>query len=172
MTLSSRRPTAEHASTGRSIYPLAAVVLVAVGIVVALALPKYTCRWGSLEEVRIDEEPTGEVLCSQSDLGYRPRSWLPTKVAVGVGGLVAAAALVLAARRRWFTASALVVLFAAGTFAWFLPNGFSQPMRNGQAVCCGRGVDRSAVRASVAVSGLVVASMLAATELVRHRRTT
>lgn len=42
-------------------------------------------------------------------------------------------------------------------------------MRNGQAVYCGRDVDRSAIRASVALSGLVVAAMLVATDLVRHR---
>jgi hypothetical protein len=81
-----------------------------------------------------------------------------------------AAALVLATHRRWLTAPALVVLFVAGTLGWFLPNGFSQQMRNCQEVCCGRDVDRSAVRASVAVSGLVVAAMLVATDLVRHRR--
>jgi hypothetical protein len=147
-----------------------AVALVALGIIVALALPKYTCRWGSVEEIRINGEATGEVLCSQSDLGYRPRSWLPTKVAVAVGGLVAAAALILAANRRLLAASALVVLFAAATLGWFLPNGFRQPVRNGQAVCCGRAVDRSVIRASVAVSGLIIATTLVATDLVRHRR--
>lgn len=147
-----------------------AVALVVLGIVVAVALAKYTCQWGDLEEIRIEGEATGEILCSQSDLGYQPRSWLPTKVAVAVGGLVAATTLVLAAHRRWLAAAALVVLFAAATLGWFLPNGFRQPVRNGQAVCCGRAVDRSAVRASVAVSGFMIASTLVATDLVRHRR--
>lgn len=162
---------ADHASNRRRIRVWApAVALVVLGIVVALALPKYTCRWGDLEEIRINAEATGEVLCSQSDLGYQPRSWLPTKAAIGVGGGVAAGALVLAAHRRWLAPSALVVLFAAATLGWFLPNGFRQPVRNGQAVCCGRTVDRTAVRASLAISGVAVAVTLAATDLVRHRR--
>jgi energy-coupling factor transporter ATP-binding protein EcfA2 len=58
----------------------------------------------------------------------------------------------------------------AWTLGWFLPNGFRQPMRNGQATCCGRDADRGAVRASVAVSGLVIATTLVATDLVRHGR--
>ncbi|MGH2591423.1 MAG: hypothetical protein ACRDGW_11595 [Actinomycetota bacterium] len=148
------------------------MALVVAGIVVALALPKYTCRAGGLEEIRIDGDPTGEVECSQSDLGYQPRSWLPTKVAVGTGGLVAAGGLALGAQRRWLAASALVVLFAAGTLGWFLPNGSGQPMRGGQPVCCGRVVDRSAIRASVAVSGFVIAATLVAADVVRHRRRT
>lgn len=143
--------------------------LIVAGVVVALLLPKYTCEWGNLEEIRINGEPT-EVLCIQSDLGYRPRSWLPTKVAVAFAGLAAAGALLLASRRRWLPALALGLLFAAATIGWFLPNGFRQPVRNGQPVCCGRTVDRSAVRASIATAGLVTATALVATDLIRRRR--
>ena len=80
------------------------VVLAGIGI--ALILPMYTCAWGDLEEIRTSAQGS-ELICIQSDLGYRPRSWLPTKIAVAVGGAVLAAATVLAARGRAAAASAL-----------------------------------------------------------------
>lgn len=74
--------------------------LVLAGVILAFALPEHTFQWGTLSEVRIEGEPTGEVVCSASDLGYRPRSWLPTKIAIASAGLVAASVVVLAVWRR------------------------------------------------------------------------
>jgi hypothetical protein len=147
-----------------------AVAVAVTGIVVALALPMHTCAWGHLEELSGPGIPEGELICIRSDLGYQPSSWLPTKIAVATGGIVAGVALVLASRRHGLAAAALVVLFAAVTVAWFLPNGFDQPLRGGRPVCCGREVDRHDVRVGLVASGVMAAVVLLAMDAIRRTR--
>ena len=93
-----------------------AAAIAVMGAVVAIALPIYTCRTGSLEFYG------GGPTCIVSDLGYRPHSWLPTKITVACAGIVTALA-VLVWRRRRLAAIGLVVTFTVLATAWFLLYG-------------------------------------------------
>jgi len=136
-------------------------------------LPMYTCEWGRLEQIQIVGDPDIEITCIASDLGYRPSSWLPTKISFATGGAVLAVGILLAARKHVLATLALIVLFAAVTAAWFLPNGLRQPTRAGEPVCCAREIDRHRVRMWVIGAGIVVGLGLAATDLAwSHRRHT
>ena len=154
----------------RKVVPSLTGASMVAGVAISLALPMYTCEWGRIEEIQAVGDPEIEITCLQSDLGYRPSSWLPTKIAVAAGGGVLAIAILLVARRRVLAACALLVLFVAITSAWFLPNGFEQPIRAGQPVCCGREVDRHDVRVGVVSLGTVAAIALLATDLSRTYR--
>lgn len=146
---------------------LAGGVLVA-GIAISLLLPMYTCEWGHLQEIRATGARDAELICIQSDLGYRPQSWLPTKIAVASGAAVLAVAILLIRRNHFFAALALVMLFAAITAAWFLPDGFRPPVRGEVGVP--HVVDRHEVRAALVATGVVVALGLAVADVFRTRR--
>lgn len=103
------------------------------------------------------------------DTGYRPRSWLPTKVVVAVGGVVAGLAILLWRRRR-LIAIGLLIAFAGLVTAWFIPDGFEQTMRNGHPVCCGRQISQGLLRAGVAAAGAGVGVLLVLQGLLRARR--
>ena len=138
------------------------------GIAISLLLPMYTCEWGHLEEIRATGAGDAELICIQSDLGYRPQSWLPTKIAVASGAAASAAAILLAKRGHVLAATALIVLFAVITVAWFLPNGFRPPVRGEVGVP--HVVDRHEVRTALVAAGVVVALGLAFADVVRTRR--
>ena len=130
--------------------PVLAVAVAATSLIVALALPMYTCKGGYRFE--IDRGAGGGPTCWVSDVGYRPHSWVPTKIAVAAGGVVAAF-VVLLWRRRRMAAIGIAIAFAAMTTAWFIPDGFEQTFRNGHPVCCGHFIDRGALRVFVGVAG-------------------
>jgi hypothetical protein len=105
--------------TRRSVLvPLVAGTALVLGILVAIALPMYTC----MDPYEFEEfpGPGGGPTCAVSDTGYTPQSWLPTKVTIGVGGLVAALAVVLWSLRRRIWAVALVGVYGVLAIAWFL----------------------------------------------------
>lgn len=152
--------------------PRPAVLVLALSValasvIVALVLPMYTCKAGYAFENQ--RGPGGGPTCRVSDLGYRPRSWLPTKVAVAAGGVVTALAILLWRRRR-MVAFGIMIAFAAITVAWFIPDGFEQTFRNGHPACCGRVIDRTVLRVVVGLAGtaaalaLVVAGFLRTSE--------
>ena len=151
----------------RLIIPGLAAAVAATGVVAALALPTYTCRDGYQFENQ--EGAGGGPTCFVSDVGYRPRSWRPTKVAVAAGGVVFGLAILLWRRRR-LVAIGLLIAFAALVTAWFIPDGFEQTMRNGRPVCCGREIGRGSLRAAVATAGAGLGALLAFLGLLRPRR--
>ena len=135
-------------------------------VVVGLALPTYTCPHGyGLDTYRGESGPT----CSISDVGYRPRSWWPTKIAVAAGGVVAGLAIMLWRRRR-LVAIGLIVAFVALAVVWFIPDGYEQTVRDGQPVCCGREIGREWLRTGVVAIGAGVGVSLALLGLLRKRR--
>lgn len=143
------------------------MAVAAAGVTIALMLPTYTCRDGYRFENL--PEPGGGPTCLVSDVGYRPRSWVPTKVAVAASGVVAGVAILLWRRRR-LVAIGLLVAFAALVTAWFIPDGFEQAMRSGRPVCCGREIGRGPLRAGVAAAGVCLGLSLALRGLLRARR--
>lgn len=146
--------------------PVTAAIVGVASVVVALALPMYTCRAGNrFENIH---GPGGGPTCLMSDVGYRPHSWLPTKVAVAVGGLVTAAAILLWRRRR-LVALGILVAFAAMTAAWFIPDGFEQTYRSGRPICCGHVIDRGWLRTLVGIAGSAGALLLVVSGVVRGR---
>ena len=86
------------------------------------------------------------------DTGYRPRSWLPIKITVAIGGAVVAVVIVLWRRRR-LVAIGMFIAFAALATAWFIPDGYVQTMREGRPVCCGMVIERGWLRTAVALIG-------------------
>jgi hypothetical protein len=140
-----------------------AAAIAVVGAVVALALPMYTCRTGSLEFY--SSEPT----CIVSDVGYLPHSWLPTRITVAVAGFVIAVAILL--WRRWPLVSiGIVIAFAAIAAPWFIDDGYEQTMRNGRPVCCGRQISREWLRTGIVVVGSLAGAVLAGIGFVRGQR--
>jgi hypothetical protein len=97
---------------------LLAVAVAAVAVAIAIALPMYTCM--EPYEYEFIPGPGAGDTCIISDMGYQPRSWLPTKITIGAAGIVAAFAIVLWSRRRRTQAIGLVVAFVAVAIAWFV----------------------------------------------------
>lgn len=125
-----------------------AAILVLTGAIVALLLPTYTCPPPyKLVRLQLADPSSEEAVCSRSDIGYAPRSWNPTKIAVAAGGVALGIAILLGARRK-LTSLAAVLVYAALTIGWFLPNGYVQPTRSGVSVCRQREIDQSAWRAA------------------------
>lgn len=150
----------------RPLIPWIAAAVAATGVVVAFALPTYTCRDGyRFENLR---GAGGGPSCSFSDVGYRPRSWLPTKVAVAAGSIVAGFAMLLWRRRR-LAAVGLLIAFAALVTAWFIPDGFEQTIRDGRPVCCGRAIGRGSLRLAVATVGAGLGGSVALLGFLRRR---
>jgi hypothetical protein len=107
---------------------VAAVAIAVMGAVVAIVLPMYTCRTGNLEFYG------GEPTCIASDLGYRPDSWLPTKITVAVAGLVTALAILV--WRRWPQVS-IGIAFAAQQRHGSSRTGTSRPCSTGTQSAAG-----------------------------------
>jgi hypothetical protein len=143
------------------------MAVAAGGFVVALSLPMYTCRSG-YRFVDHSGAPGGEPSCMVSDVGYRPTSWLPIKITVAVGGVVAAIAILLW-RHRGLVAIGLLIAFAALAIPWFITDGYEQTMRGGRPVCCGRVIDREWLRTSVALVGASLGASLMLAGLLRPR---
>jgi hypothetical protein len=104
----------------RQHYLVAAVAagLIAAGILIALLLPMYTCLDPyEFEDIR---GPGAGPTCIVSDMGYTPRSWLPTKITTSAAGVAAAAFIVLWTRRRRLAATSVVVVFMVIAALWFL----------------------------------------------------
>lgn len=139
-----------------------------MAIAVALLLPMYTCKGSN--EFEEWPGPGGGPTCAVSDIGYRPRSWLPTKITIAAAGIVAAIAVVLWARRRQLVAIGLVVVFAAVAVPWFIQDGWEPTIRNGQPVCCGHEIDRGPLRAGIVVVGVAAGVGLAVAGVLRSRR--
>ncbi len=156
----------------RWLVPGVAALVMGTGIVVALALPTYTCSKG--HRFYDLHGPGGGPICLRSDLGYRPRSWWPTKIVVAAGGVVAGMATLLWRRRR-LAAVGLIVVFAGLAVVWFIPDGYEEAMRNGRAVCCGREIDRAWLRTTVAAfgtgagAGLILLALLRAASHGTHK---
>lgn len=87
------------------------------GVAVALLLPMYTCSEGYRF---LETGPGGGPTCLVFDMGYRPTSWLPTKLIVAGAGLVAATAILLWAKGQRWIASGLVVAFAGVAALWLV----------------------------------------------------
>lgn len=104
----------------RLVIPLVAVVLVLGAFVVSLALPMYSCA--EPYEYEYIEGPGAGPVCIIYDMGYRPRSWLPTKITVAGAGVMAALAVLLWRRRR-SAAVGLLVGFAVLAAGWFVLYG-------------------------------------------------
>lgn len=98
------------------VYGVAGAVVV-VSLAVALLLPTYTCE--EPYEFEHIEGPGAGPICIVSDTGYRPRNWLPTKIAVAGTGIVTAVALVLWNRTRRIEMFGLVVIFIALAIGWY-----------------------------------------------------
>lgn len=103
------------------------------------------------------------------DTGYRPHNRLPIKIAVAIGGAVIAVAILLWPRRR-FVAIGLVIVFAAITTAWFIPDGYIQTMRDGHPVCCGEVIDRGWLRTVVVVVGAGLGALVVLRSLLHRTR--
>jgi hypothetical protein len=105
----------------RVLVPVVAASVVALAVGSAIALPMYTC----MDPYEFEElpGPGGGPTCSVSDTGYRPRSWLPTKITIAGAGIVSAIAIVLWARRRRFVAIGLIVAFVGLAALWFVRTG-------------------------------------------------
>ncbi len=154
------------ASRTRVIVGWLAAALLVGGIAIALLLPMFTCEWGRLEAFQVAGRT--EITCIQSDLGYRPSSWLPTKIAVATGGLVAGAVLLFALRGHPHLAAGLVSVYACVTLAWFLPNGSRPPRANEPGVP--HVVDRHEGRVTLVAAGTVVAVGLVVVDVIKTRR--
>lgn len=152
----------------RLLVPLIGAFLVAGGVFIALVLPMYTC----MDPYEFEEfpGPGGGPTCSFTDTGYRPTSWLPTKITVAIAGVVAAIVVVLWARKQHLVAIGLLVAFAAVAAPWFIEDGWEETMRNGVRVCCGREIDRGPLRAGIVVFGVSVGTGLAIAGMARSRR--
>jgi hypothetical protein len=81
--------------------------------------------------------PGGGPTCAFTDMGYRPNSWLSTKITAAVGGIVSGVAVVHWARRQRLVATGLLVVFLGVAAPWLSEDGYQQTMRNGRPVCCG-----------------------------------
>lgn len=94
-----------------------AVAVVVVSLAVSLLLPMYTCEepYG-FEHI---EGPGGGPICIVSDTGYRPRNWLPTKIAIAGAGIVTAFAVMLWYRTRRIEVFGLVAIFIALAVGWY-----------------------------------------------------
>lgn len=105
----------------RVLAPVMAASVIALAVASAIVLPMYTC----MDPYEFEERPGpgGGPTCSVSDTGYRPRSWLPTKVTIVGAGIVSAIAVVLWARRRRLVAVVLIVAFVAAAALWFVRDG-------------------------------------------------
>jgi hypothetical protein len=134
----------------RPVHWVAGVIAVS-GVVVALSLPMYEC--GNGERFVNQSGAGGGPTCMTSyDTGYRPRSSLPIKIAVAIGGAVVAVAILLWPRRR-LVAIGVLTAFAAIVTAWFIPDGYVQTMSDGRPVCCGEIIDRGWLRTVVVAAG-------------------
>lgn len=101
----------------RLLIPLVAGVRVMAGVLISLALPMYACEEPTeYEEI---EGPGAGPTCIVSDMGYRPRSWLPTKITIAGAGIVAALAVLLRPQRRTAAIGPLIG-FAVLAAAWFV----------------------------------------------------
>jgi len=94
-----------------------AVAVVLVSLAVAFLLPRYTCQ--EPYEFEYIDAPGAGPICIVSDTGYRPRNWLPTKIAVAGTGILTAVALVLWNRTRRIEVFGLVVIFSALAVGWY-----------------------------------------------------
>lgn len=92
--------------------------MVAVSLAVAFLLPMYTCK--EPYELEHLEAPGAGPTCIVSDTGYRPRSWLPTKIAIAGAGIVTAVAVVLWSLTRRIEVFGLVAVFVALALGWYL----------------------------------------------------
>jgi hypothetical protein len=142
---------------------LSAAAIAVICVLVAIALPMYTCSTGNLEFYG------GEPVCIVSDLGYRPTTGLPTKITVAIGGAVIALAILLW-RRSPLISTGIVIAFAAVAAPWFIDDGYEQTMRNGRPVCCGREISRERLRTGIVVVGSLTGAVLTAIGFVRARR--
>jgi membrane protease YdiL (CAAX protease family) len=102
-------------------------------------------------------------------MGYRPTSWLPTKITVAVAGVVVAVAILLW-RRRPLVAIGIVIAFVAIAVPWFIEDGYEQTMQNGRPVCCGREISREWLRTGIVVVGSGAGAVVVGIGLVRGRR--
>lgn len=102
----------------RLVVPMTAAVLVTGAFVIALVMPMYTCT--DPYEFGESPGPGGGPTCAFTDMGYRPKSWLPTKITICAAGIVMAVAVILWSRRRRLLAIGFAVAFFAVTTAWFI----------------------------------------------------
>jgi hypothetical protein len=102
----------------RSVASVVAIAAVAFGVGIALLLPMYTCM--DPYEFEDIQGPGAGPTCIVSDMGYRPRSWLPTKIAIAAAGVAAAAFIVLWTRKRRMAATGVVVAFIVVAAMWFI----------------------------------------------------
>jgi hypothetical protein len=104
--------------TQRTVVSGVAAVIAIGALATALLLPMYTC----MDPYEFEEfpGPGGDPTCAFTDMGYRPRSWLPTKITIGAAGIVVAVTVVLWTRRRRLLAVSLVVAFIALATGWFV----------------------------------------------------
>jgi hypothetical protein len=78
----------------------------------------YTCSDPyKFEDIR---GPGAGPTCIVSDMGYQPRSWLPTKITVAATGFVTAAFILLWTHRRRVAAMSVVVAFIVVAALWFI----------------------------------------------------
>jgi hypothetical protein len=154
--------------TGRLITATGIVVLL-VAILVACSLPSYTCKSG-YQLVDYSHLPGGGPACVNSVTGYWPRSWLPTKLTVLLGGHVVSSVILPLLPRRRLAAIGVLIAFAALAAPWFIQDGFEQTMRDGSPVCCGRVIDREWVRTSIPLVGTTLGVSLIVVDIRRARR--
>jgi hypothetical protein len=78
----------------------AAGLVLAVCLVIAVAIPSFTCRQGQIlePESAAFDSPNGWV-CREGAVGYSAISRMPVKLAVAAAGLLGAVALVALSRR-------------------------------------------------------------------------
>ena len=146
---------------------VAAAAIAAMGAVTAIALPMFTCT----DPYEFEEfpGPGGGPTCAFTDMGYRPTSWLPTKITVAVAGLIIALAILL--WPRWpLVSTGIVIALAAIAAPWFIEDGYQQTMQNGRPVCCGREISREWLRTGIVVVGSLAGTVLAVIGFVRARR--
>jgi hypothetical protein len=149
---------------------LALVVLVIplVALVIGIALPMYTCMDPyEFEEIR---GPGAGPLCIVSDMGYRPTSWLQTKITIAAAGVVLGIAVLLIARRQHLVAIGLLIAFAAIAVPWFVPDGWEPRIFEGREVAGGHEINRGALRTGIVVVGVSIGVVLAVVGVARSHR--
>jgi hypothetical protein len=87
----------------KRVFTILATAVLLASLSFALAYPRFDRRkpWQQLQ--RDIPPPAGSPdgwICTSGDVGYVPRSRLPTKLGIAVGGLVVAAVLLFVAGRK------------------------------------------------------------------------
>lgn len=112
-----RRESSSHTGRVTRRLTLLVVAIPAVALAIAVALPMYTCK--GVYEFEEWVGPGGGPTCAFTDMGYRPDSWLPTKITIGAAGIVTAIAVALWSRGRRALGIGLVIAFGLLASAWF-----------------------------------------------------